>query len=157
MLGLGEKVWVVNFGLGESNDDCGLGAAGKGILQEEGALPLIPSSSVLGAAEICVLVSVDASLVPLTWANVDDAVGCCEQLNMNTQAQSVCSRCGVSGVINSCLELVITPRWLFSEVVVQAVCTLTTSSMLSVAVGCVGVGAQLLLVASTSVVGGVGF
>ncbi len=34
-------------------------------------------------------VSVDASLVPLTLANVDDVVGRLEQLNLNTQAQSV--------------------------------------------------------------------
>jgi len=42
-------------------------------------------------AGIYVLVSVDASLVPLTWANVDDAVGRFEQMNLNAQAQSVCS------------------------------------------------------------------
>jgi len=40
------------------------------------------------------------------------AVGRLEQLNLNTQAQSVCSRCEVSDVINSGLGLVITPRWL---------------------------------------------
>jgi hypothetical protein len=80
-----------------------------------------------------------------------------EQLNLNTEAQSVCSRCEVSGVVIFRLELVIIPRWFLSEVVVRAVCTLTTTSMLSVAVGCVDVGAQLVLVASSSVVCGVGF
>jgi hypothetical protein len=45
MLGLGEKVWVVNFRLGKTNDDCGLRAAGKQILKEEGDCSLIPSST----------------------------------------------------------------------------------------------------------------
>jgi hypothetical protein len=71
---------------------------------------------------------------------VDDAGGRLEQLNLNSQAQSVCSRCGVSGVIDSRLEHV---RW-------------TTTFMLF-AVGYVGGGAQLALVALSSVVWGVGF
>jgi hypothetical protein len=68
---------------------------------------------------------------------------------VNTQAQSVCSPCEVSGVINFRLELVIPPSGFLSEVVVRPACTLTTTSMLPVA-GCVGVDAQLSLVASTS-------
>jgi hypothetical protein len=36
-----------------------------------------------------------------------------------------------SGVINSCLEQVITPRLVLSEVVVRASCTLTTTSLVS--------------------------
>jgi hypothetical protein len=74
-------------------------------------------------------------------------------LSVNMQAQSVCSRFEVSGVINNRLELVITPRWGFaSEVVVSPACTWTTTSMLSVAEGCVGDSAQLRLVSTTSVI-----
>jgi len=58
-----------------------------------------------------------------------------EQLNLNTQAQSVCSRCEVSEVIDFCLELVITLSGVCSEVVVCSACTLTTTSMLN-GVGC---------------------
>ena len=65
MLGCSEKLWVVNFGLGESNDDCGLGAAGREISEEEGAFPLIPSST--SVVKYSVLVSVDVALVILTW------------------------------------------------------------------------------------------
>jgi len=60
------------------------------------------------------------------------AAGRLEQLNLNTQAQSVCSRSEISDVINFRLEQVITPRWILcSEVVVCAACTLTTTSMLA--------------------------
>ena len=59
---------------------------------------------------------------------VDGLRGRLEQLYLNTQAQSVCSRCEISGVIILHLELVITPGWFLSEVVVRAACTLTTSS-----------------------------
>jgi hypothetical protein len=76
-----------------------------------------------------------------------------EQLNLNTQAQSVRSRCEVSGVIIFRLELLIPPSGFLSEVVVRRACTFTTTSMLP-AVGCVGVGVQLLLVASISDVRG---
>ncbi len=88
---------------------------------------------------------------------VDGLRGRFGQLYLNTQAQSVCAQCEISGVISFRLELVISPRGFLSEVVVRAACALTTASMLSVAVGCVGVGAQLALVSSTSVVCGVGF
>ena len=66
MLGWREKLWVVNFGLGKSNDDCGLGAAEKEISEEEGAFPLIPSST--SVVKYSVLVSVDVALVILTCA-----------------------------------------------------------------------------------------
>ena len=133
MLGWREKLWVVNFGLGKSNDDCGLGAAGKRISQEEG----------------------NCSLMSSTFNVV--VGGGLEQLNLNMQVPSVRSWCKVSCVVNYRLELVVVPSWLLSEVVIRAACALTTTFMLFVAVGCVGVGAQLALVASSSVVCGVGF
>ncbi len=43
-------------------------AAGREISQEEGALSLKPSSTIVRVVEICAHVSVDASLVPLTRA-----------------------------------------------------------------------------------------
>jgi len=58
-------------------------------------------------------------------------VGRLEQLNLNAQAQSVCSRRGISDVINSGLGLVITPSGYGSEVVVGVVCRLTTTSTLA--------------------------
>jgi hypothetical protein len=39
-------------------------------VQEEGAIPLRSSSIIVRLAEICVHVSVDFGLVPLTWAMV---------------------------------------------------------------------------------------
>jgi len=53
-----------------------------------------------------------------------------EQLSLNMQTQSVCSRSEFSCVINFRLEQVITPRWLSSEVVVCPACKMTTTSML---------------------------
>jgi hypothetical protein len=96
-----------------------------------------------------VLVSVDASLVPLTCAMLMMLRGCFEQLNLNMQVQSVCSRREVSGVITSRLRKLITPRWVCLEAVGGPVCTLTSSSMLRA--GCVGDGVQLAIVASSSV------
>jgi len=61
------------------------------------------------------------------------------------QAQSVCSRFEVSDVINFRLEQVITPSWLLSEVVVSAVCLLTTTSSILGLRCCVAVDAQSLL------------
>ena len=43
-----------------------------------------------------------------------NVAGRLEQLSMNTEAQSVCSRCEVSDVTNFRLELVITPS-LFAQ------------------------------------------
>ncbi len=37
-------------------------------MQEEGPIPLRPSSVIARLAEICVHVSVDFALIPLTWA-----------------------------------------------------------------------------------------
>ncbi len=65
------------------------GSAVKEISEEEGAFSLMPSSIIFGLLEfVCVLV-LTHPLVPLTWANVDDVVGSFEQMNLNTQAQSV--------------------------------------------------------------------
>jgi hypothetical protein len=128
LLGLGEKVWVVNFRLEKSNDDCGLGAAAETSEEEDEVNFFVTSSS-----------------------NV--VAGCgFGQLNLNMEAQSVCSRCEVSGAINSRLELVIITRWLCSEVVGGSACTWTTSSSMLSMVGCVDVDAQLFSVATTSAV-----
>ncbi len=55
------------------------------ISREESALSPYAFFFHCWVAGICVHVSVDASLVPLTWANVDDVAGSFEQLNLNTQ------------------------------------------------------------------------
>jgi hypothetical protein len=58
-----------------------------------------------------------------------------------------CRRQSVAGDINEAYPA----GWLSSEVVVNPACTMTTTSML-LATGCVGVDAQSLLVASTSLI-----
>jgi hypothetical protein len=78
-----------------------------------------------------------------------NVAGGLKQLNLNTQAQSVCSRFEVSDVISIRVALVMTLRSLCSEVVVSPACKMTTTSMLR-ATGCVDVDAQSLLVTSTS-------
>jgi hypothetical protein len=133
-----------------SNDGWCVGAAGKRISEEEGNYPLMPSSTNVAVWVGAKSVSEEVDGVCSSVFSSSCVGGGLEQLSMNMQAQSVCSRCEVSSVINTRLELVITPRWFLSEAVVRAACTLTTSSMLP-AVGCVGVDAQLALVASTSV------
>ena len=118
--------------------------------EEEGAFSLMPSSTNVAVWVGAKSVSEEVDGVCSSVFSSSCVGGGLEQLNLNMQVQSVCSRCEVSGVVNTRLELVITPRWFLSEVVVRGACTLTTSSMLP-AVGCVGVDAQLALVASTSV------
>jgi hypothetical protein len=123
-----------------------LWAAGKEISKEEGVCSLTPSSTVFLRKAVWVSSSECSGDIN------EQRVGCeLEQLYLNMQSQSVCSRCLVSDVINSGLSKVITPSTVLSEVVVRAACTLTTSSMLG-AVGCVGGDAQRVLVATSSAV-----
>ena len=64
-------------------------AAGKEFSREEGTDRLAPSSTVVRVAEVCVHVSVDCALVPLTWAMLMGSRGRFGQLNLNMEAQSV--------------------------------------------------------------------
>jgi hypothetical protein len=59
---------------------------------------------------------------------VDGAAGSIGQLNLNVQAQSVCSRSSFSCVVNFRLEQVITPSLFASEEVICAACELTITS-----------------------------
>jgi hypothetical protein len=121
-----------------------LWVVGERISEEEGVFSLIPSSTLKNS----VRVSVDSlycssssrlGLAEAVWMsssecsgdiNEQHVEGKLEQLNLNTQSQSVCSLRGFSGVIDYGLDSVIIPGWFLSEVVVRAACTLTTTSLL---------------------------
>ncbi len=134
---------------------CGdsLWAAAVRISEEEGAFSLMPSSSFPVGAAAKRISEEEDDMCSSVFSSFNVAVGGrLEQLNLNTEAQSVCSRCEVSGVIIFRLELVIIPRWFLSEVVVRAVCTLTTTSMLVLWCGlrgCVSVIVRTFLITSS--------